>query len=140
MAGVILLAPGADPLGAVLLRQVRYQATLPRTVGSTADAELPEITSEAGQIKAPRCCSTTAPQARSRTAGSEANGCAPRRRCNVRAALVFMLSGPYPGVRRADRSTAYPGDEAGPASPHGGGALIFYTGRFDKAAPLPPTT
>jgi uncharacterized protein len=50
VAGVILLAAGAEPLGATLLRQVRYQATLPGSVGSQAKAELPEITVLASQM------------------------------------------------------------------------------------------
>ena len=53
VAGVILLAPGAESLGATILRQTRYLATLPGKVGSTAKAVLPEITREVGQIDNP---------------------------------------------------------------------------------------
>jgi pimeloyl-ACP methyl ester carboxylesterase len=44
VAGVVLLAAGAEPLGAAILRQTRYLATLPGTIGSQAERELPEIT------------------------------------------------------------------------------------------------
>jgi hypothetical protein len=50
VAGVVLLAAGAEPLGATILRQVRYLATLPGTIGSQAKAELPEITVIASQM------------------------------------------------------------------------------------------
>ena len=51
VAGVILLAAAAEPLGAAILRQVRYLATLPGTIGSQAQAELPEITVIAAQME-----------------------------------------------------------------------------------------
>ncbi|HTW08870.1 MAG TPA: alpha/beta fold hydrolase, partial [Acidimicrobiales bacterium] len=44
LAGVIFLAAGAEPIGAALLRQERYLATLPGTIGSGAKAQLPEVT------------------------------------------------------------------------------------------------
>jgi dienelactone hydrolase len=50
VAGVILLAAGAEPLGATILRQVRYLATLPGTIGAQAQAELPQITVIASQM------------------------------------------------------------------------------------------
>jgi uncharacterized protein len=53
VAGVILLAASAEPLGAALLRQVRYLATLPGQVGSQAAAELPQIEQVAAQIDGP---------------------------------------------------------------------------------------
>ena len=53
VAGVILLAAGAQPLGAALLRQVRYLATLPGTTGVQAKAQLPEVESIAALIDDP---------------------------------------------------------------------------------------
>ncbi len=53
VAGVILLAAATESDGAALLRQVRYLATLPGAVGSSAKAELPEIASQAAQIDNP---------------------------------------------------------------------------------------
>jgi uncharacterized protein len=50
VAGVIFLAAGAEPLGAALLRQVRYLATLPGPTGAQAKAELPEVTVLASQM------------------------------------------------------------------------------------------
>ncbi len=50
VAGVILLAAGAETLGQALLRQERYLATLPGAVGAQAKAELPEVTQIAAQI------------------------------------------------------------------------------------------
>jgi pimeloyl-ACP methyl ester carboxylesterase len=50
VAGVILLAAGTESLGAAALRQVRYLATLPGTIGTQAKAELPEIRQLAAQI------------------------------------------------------------------------------------------
>lgn len=43
VAGVILLAAGAEPLGAAMARQLRYLATLPGTTGSQAAAQLPQV-------------------------------------------------------------------------------------------------
>jgi pimeloyl-ACP methyl ester carboxylesterase len=43
VAGVILLAAGAEPIGATLLRQLRYEATLPGTIGAKAEAQLPYL-------------------------------------------------------------------------------------------------
>jgi dienelactone hydrolase len=53
VAGVILLAAAAEPLGAAIVRQVRYLATLPGTIGSQAKRELPEITIIASQMDDP---------------------------------------------------------------------------------------
>jgi uncharacterized protein len=50
VAGVIFLAAGAEPLGAALLRQVRYLATLPGPTGAQAKAELSEVTVLASQM------------------------------------------------------------------------------------------
>jgi hypothetical protein len=50
VAGVVLLAAAAEPLGAAILRQVRYLATLPGTIGPQAERELPEITVIASQM------------------------------------------------------------------------------------------
>gem|GEM_PF-3533982 len=50
LAGVVLLAAGAETLGHALLRQVRYLATLPGAVGAQAKAELPEATQIASEI------------------------------------------------------------------------------------------
>jgi uncharacterized protein len=50
VAGVILLAPGAEPLGQTLLRQGRYLATLPGAVGAAAKDELPTLTQVAAEI------------------------------------------------------------------------------------------
>lgn len=41
VAGVILAAAGAEPLGAALVRQVTYLSTLPGPIGTQAKAELP---------------------------------------------------------------------------------------------------
>lgn len=53
VAGVILLAASAEPLGAALLRQVRYLATLPDPVGSQATSELPQVEQIAAEIDNP---------------------------------------------------------------------------------------
>jgi len=53
VAGVILLAAGAEQIGTALLRQIRYLATLPGTTGATAKAELPDIAQEAAEIDNP---------------------------------------------------------------------------------------
>jgi hypothetical protein len=50
LAGVILLAAGSEPLGAAMLRQVRYLATLPGPTGSQAKARLPAVTRMAAEI------------------------------------------------------------------------------------------
>ena len=50
VAGVIVLAGGAESLGAAIVRQTRYLATLPGVVGARAKAALPEVTSEAARI------------------------------------------------------------------------------------------
>ena len=53
VAGVILLAAGAEPIAAALLRQIRYLATLPGPTGANARAELPGITQQAAKIASP---------------------------------------------------------------------------------------
>jgi len=53
VAGVILLAASAEPLGAALLRQVRYLATLPGSVGSRAKAQMPQVEQIATEIDSP---------------------------------------------------------------------------------------
>jgi len=53
VAGVILLAAGAEPLGAAMLRQVRYLATLPGTTGEQAKVQLAQTGSIAAQIDSP---------------------------------------------------------------------------------------
>jgi len=53
VAGVILLAAGAEPLGAAMVRQLRYLATLPGTTGLQAKAQLPEVERIAALIDNP---------------------------------------------------------------------------------------
>lgn len=53
VAGVILLAAGAESLGAAIERQTGYLATLPGPIGSQAKAELPDVTSEVAKIDNP---------------------------------------------------------------------------------------
>jgi alpha-beta hydrolase superfamily lysophospholipase len=53
VAGVIMAAAAAEPLATALLRQVRYLATLPGTIGANAKAELPSITREAAEVASP---------------------------------------------------------------------------------------
>jgi pimeloyl-ACP methyl ester carboxylesterase len=43
VAGVILLAAGSEPFGAMILRQLRYLATLPDPIGAQARAQLPDV-------------------------------------------------------------------------------------------------
>jgi uncharacterized protein len=50
VAGVIFLAAGAQPIGATLVRQVRYLATLPGSTGAAAKAELAQIVVLASQM------------------------------------------------------------------------------------------
>jgi uncharacterized protein len=50
VAGLILLAAGAEPIGAALLRQVRYEATLPGTIGAKAKAVLPYLRRQVAEI------------------------------------------------------------------------------------------
>jgi len=50
VAGVIMLAAAAEPLGAALLRQVTYLATLPGSIGAQADAGLPSVQQAAQQV------------------------------------------------------------------------------------------
>jgi pimeloyl-ACP methyl ester carboxylesterase len=53
VAGVILLAAGAESAAAAILRQTRYLATLPGTIGSQAKAELPQVRREVAEIDNP---------------------------------------------------------------------------------------
>jgi pimeloyl-ACP methyl ester carboxylesterase len=53
VAGVILLAAAAEPLGAALERQLRYVATLPGAIGARARAQLPQFTRIAAEIVHP---------------------------------------------------------------------------------------
>jgi pimeloyl-ACP methyl ester carboxylesterase len=53
VAGVILLAAGAESIGAAMLRQLRYLATLPGPVGANARAALPQVTREVAEIDNP---------------------------------------------------------------------------------------
>jgi uncharacterized protein len=50
VAGVILLAAGAEPAGAAFLRQLRYEATLPGTIGAKAKAQLPYLRRQIAEI------------------------------------------------------------------------------------------
>jgi dienelactone hydrolase len=53
LAGVILLAAGAEPAGATILRQLRYEATLPGTTGAKAKAQLPYLRRQVAEIDNP---------------------------------------------------------------------------------------
>jgi len=53
VAGVILLAAGSESLGAAMVRQLRYLAALPGTIGSRAKAQLPEAERTAAEIDNP---------------------------------------------------------------------------------------
>jgi len=53
VAGVILLAAGAETLAAALERQVRYLATLPGAIGANAKAELPNVMDQVAKIDNP---------------------------------------------------------------------------------------
>lgn len=53
IAGVVLLAAGSGPLGAAVLRQYRYLATLPGATGQAAKAQLPQVELLAAQIDSP---------------------------------------------------------------------------------------
>jgi dienelactone hydrolase len=53
VAGVIMLAAAAEPLATALLRQFRYLATLPGTIGANAKAELPSIAQEVAEVASP---------------------------------------------------------------------------------------
>ena len=48
-----MLAAATEPLATALLRQIRYLATLPGTIGANAKAELPSITREAAEVASP---------------------------------------------------------------------------------------
>ena len=62
--GAILLAPGAETLGAALERQVRYLATLPGAIGAQARAQLPEVTRVAADITDPSALAKADPATR----------------------------------------------------------------------------
>jgi uncharacterized protein len=53
VAGVILLAAAAEPIGATLVRQIRYLAGLPGAVGAQAAAELPAAEQAEQQVDSP---------------------------------------------------------------------------------------
>jgi dienelactone hydrolase len=53
VAGVILLAAGAETLAAALERQVRYLATLPGATGANAKAQLPDLMAQVAEIDNP---------------------------------------------------------------------------------------
>jgi uncharacterized protein len=61
LAGVIMLAPGIEPLGAAMLRQVEYLATLPGEVGAQARAQLPEVRRLAALIDDPSALKKLSP-------------------------------------------------------------------------------
>jgi hypothetical protein len=50
VAGVIMLAASCEPLAQALVRQIRYLATLPGTIGANAQAEEPDIEAEAAEV------------------------------------------------------------------------------------------
>jgi uncharacterized protein len=62
--GVILLAAGAEPLGAAFRRQVRYLSTLPGAIGAQARAQLPEVTRLAAEITDPAALAEADPATR----------------------------------------------------------------------------
>ena len=53
VAGLIMLAAGAQPFGATLVRQITYLASLPGTIGSEARAELPAAEQAEAEIDSP---------------------------------------------------------------------------------------
>ena len=61
VAGVILLAAGAEPLGAALERQVRYLATLPGATGSQAKAQLAQVEQLAALLDSPAALENESP-------------------------------------------------------------------------------
>lgn len=62
VAGVILLAAGTEPVGAAMLRQLRYLATLPGTTGLQAKAQLPEVERMAALVDNPAALSKESPE------------------------------------------------------------------------------
>jgi dienelactone hydrolase len=50
VAGVIMLAASSEPLAQALVRQIRYLANLPGTIGANAQAEDADIEAEAAEI------------------------------------------------------------------------------------------
>ncbi len=61
VAGVILLAAGAEQIGAAMLRQLSYLATLPGPTGSKAKEELPYVTQEVAVIDNPAALEQDSP-------------------------------------------------------------------------------
>jgi pimeloyl-ACP methyl ester carboxylesterase len=61
LAGVIMLAPGIEPLGAAMLRQVQYLASLPGEVGAQARTQLPEVSRLAALIDDPSALKRLSP-------------------------------------------------------------------------------
>jgi len=53
VAGVILLAASAEPIGAALIRQTRYLATLPGSIGQRASAQLAQVEAIGAAISDP---------------------------------------------------------------------------------------
>ncbi len=48
-----MLAASCEPLAQALVRQIRYLATLPGTIGANAQAEEPDIEAEAARSATP---------------------------------------------------------------------------------------
>ena len=61
VAGVILLAAGAEPLGAALERQLRYLATLPGTTGSQVKAQRASMEQLAALLDSPSALENESP-------------------------------------------------------------------------------
>lgn len=61
VAGVIMLAAGAEKIGAAMLRQLRYLATLPGATGAKAKAELPQISRTAALLDSPTALARVKP-------------------------------------------------------------------------------
>jgi uncharacterized protein len=61
VAGVIFLAAGAEPIGAAILRQTRYLATLPGATGANARAQLPELLPQVARIDSPAALAKDSP-------------------------------------------------------------------------------
>lgn len=53
VAGVIFLAGGTESIGAAILRQTRYLATLPGRTGAAAKAQLPYLVAQVAMIDSP---------------------------------------------------------------------------------------
>ncbi len=63
LAGVIMLAAGAEQLGAAMLRQLRYLATLPGVTGAQAKAQLPQIEQLVALLDSPAALEKESPSA-----------------------------------------------------------------------------